>query len=271
MKRGTGKKTETLLGWLLWGVLAVWLALGSAPAQASVPAQALTPFPTPTPGADGRILYVVQPGDTLWRVAAISGLTVDELRELNNLAPNETIVPGQTLLLGFAGPVLPTPTLGPTATPTALLPTPTPVPGVGTICVLLYLDANGNALYDEGDEPLLADGAVGLTNREGTASLTATTNAKKPTCFEKVPEGDYNLTLAVPAGYNPTTALSTPLTLQAGDTMYVSFGAQKAATAPDTTEETPSSGHRSPLLGVLGLLFIGAGLGLWWFSRRMGA
>lgn len=258
------------LGWFLWGVLAVWLAVGSLPVQASAPAQALTPFPTPTPGADGRILYIVQPGDTLWRVAAISGLTVDDLRELNNLAPNETLVPGQTLLLGFAGPALPTPTLGPTPTPTPLLPTPTPVPGVGTICVLLYLDLNGNALYEEDDEPLLADGAVGLTNREGTVSLTATTNAEEPTCFEKVPQGDYNITLAVPTGYNPTTALSTPLTLQAGETMYVSFGAQKTTTPPDTTGETAPVEQRSPLLGALGLLFIGAGLGLWWFSRRMG-
>lgn len=270
MTQGPGKNTGNLIGWLIWGALMVGLALGTPLAQASAPAQALTPFPTPTPGPDGRILYVVQPGDTLWRVAAISGLTVNELRDLNNLSPNQTIVPGQTLLLGFAGPVLPTPTLGPMPTPTPLLPTPTPVPGVGTLCVLLYLDVNGNALYEEDTEPLLAGGALGLTNREGTVSLTATTNAKKPTCFEKVPAGDYNLTLAVPTGYNPTTALSLPLTLQAGDTMYVSFGAQKAEAAPDTTAGTAPPKHRSPLLGVLGLLFIGAGLGLWWFSRRMG-
>ncbi len=240
------------------------------PAQAADAAQALTPFPTPTPGEDGRILYVVQPGDTLWRVAAISGLTVDELRELNNLDPDETIVPGQTLLLGFAGPALPTPTPGPTATPTPLLPTPTPEPGVGDICVMLYLDQNGNALYDEEGEPLLAEGAVGLTNRQGTVSLTATTSDKEPVCFEKVPEGEYNLTMAVPSGYNPTTALSVPVTLQAGDTMYVSFGAQKAEGVPDAAATPPPSQSRSPILGLLGLLLIGAGLGLWWFSRRMG-
>lgn len=46
----------------------------------------------------GRDLYVVQAGDTLFRIARANGLTVDRLRELNAL-PDEAIQVGQTLRL----------------------------------------------------------------------------------------------------------------------------------------------------------------------------
>ena len=48
--------------------------------------------------------YVVQPGDTLWRISAVSGISLDELRRLNNLTAEDVIREGQTLLLGFGGP-----------------------------------------------------------------------------------------------------------------------------------------------------------------------
>ena len=60
------------------------------PALAAPKAQQ-TVFPTPTPGPDGRIIYIVQPGDTLWRVSAITGVPLDELRGLNNLGADEPI------------------------------------------------------------------------------------------------------------------------------------------------------------------------------------
>jgi LysM repeat protein len=55
-------------------------------------------------------------------------LTVDELKELNNLT-SDTIFENQELLLGFGGPLEVTATSGPSPTPTPLLPTPTP-PGL---------------------------------------------------------------------------------------------------------------------------------------------
>lgn len=53
--------------------------------DAGLDAQAPTPFPTPTPNADGEILYTVKEGDTPWRVAAIAGITLEELYALNGL------------------------------------------------------------------------------------------------------------------------------------------------------------------------------------------
>jgi len=223
----------------------------------------LTPFPTPTPGADGVIRYKVQPGDTLWRVAAIAGISVDELRALNNLRPDQPLQPGQVLILGVGVSEQPTPTLAPGAPPT-ITPTPTSPPGVGTLCVLLYNDVNGDGLYEEDTEHPLRGGAVSVTTRVGKISLTKETTAKDFSCFDDLPEGEYIVTMAVPQGYNPTTEPNVTVKLRPGDTTYVTFGAQRAALPPETTPAR----HKSPLLGIVGALFLLGGIGLWLFAAR---
>ena len=106
----------------------------------AAPQAQLTPFPTPTAGPDGRILYTVQSGDSLWRIAAVAGIPLDELRALNNLGPDDIIAPGQKILLGLGGPAGQLPTQGPAPTATSELPTPTPGVGTGALCILLYED-----------------------------------------------------------------------------------------------------------------------------------
>lgn len=81
--------------------------LFNTPASAA-PALQLTDFPTPTAGPDGRIIYIVQAGDTLWRISAISGVSLDELRILNNLSADDVIGEGQQILLGFGNRTEPT-------------------------------------------------------------------------------------------------------------------------------------------------------------------
>ncbi len=112
----------------------------------AAPRAQLTPFPTPTAGPDGRILYTVQSGDSLWRIAAVAGIPLEELRAMNNLGPDDIISPGQKILLGLGGPAGQLPTQGPPPTPTSELPTPTPGVGTGTLCILLYADVNGDAV-----------------------------------------------------------------------------------------------------------------------------
>jgi len=256
-------RTRWFLPMLALALLAAgWLAVAPPPAEARAPAM-LTPFPTPTPGADGVIRYKVQPGDTLWRVAAIAGISVDEIRALNHLQPDEALQPGQILILGVGVSEEPTPTPAAGARPTDT-PTPTPEPGVGTLCVLLYDDENGNGLYDDWEDPL-AGGAVSVTTRVGAVSLTAETEGKDFTCFQDLSEGEYIITMAVPKDYNPTTAPNVTLKLRAGDTTYVTFGAQRAepAVAPDQPAE-----RKSPLLGIVGGLFLASGLALWVFAFR---
>ncbi len=202
------------------------LLLSSRLDVAAAPAAQLTPFPTPTPGPDGRIIYIVQEQDTLWRISAITGVPLDTLRSLNKLGLNDSISPGQKLLIGLAGPAGGTATPGPSPTPTTIPPTSTPLIGTGDLCVLLYNDLNGDSVRQE-TEPSLPGGAINISSLDGQVSQTAPTDAGyNPKCFQGLPEAEYNVTVAIPPGYNPTTVLSKRVKLISGDTTYVGFGAQ---------------------------------------------
>lgn len=237
------------------------------PVRAAPPHQ-MTPFPTPTPGPDGRILYVVQPGDTLLRISLISGVSIDELRGLNNLL-NDNIIAGQSLLLGLGGPSEATPTAGPSPTPTPILPTPSPQPGFGELCVLLYNDRNGDAIRQE-DEPSVPEGAISVNNRSGSVSFTTPTEAGDAhQCFTELAEGEYSISVGVPDGYNPTTLTSFIVNLRAGDTTYLDFGAQVSSKSDVQAPAAEEPGGRSPLLGILGGLVLLAGIGLAVFAGRL--
>ncbi len=77
-----------------------------------------SPPPPPTPPA----VHVVQAGETLWDIALIYGVDLDELRALNDLAAGAVIVPGLELRLRPPDATA-TATLPPSATP---LPSPLP-------------------------------------------------------------------------------------------------------------------------------------------------
>src|SRR5512136_1016689 len=194
----------------------------------AAPQAQLTVFPTPTPGPDGKIIYIVQPNDTLWRISAITGVKIETIRELNNLGVNDTILPGDKLLIGYAGPSGPTviPGVIPTQAPTT--PTPTSSPGWGILCVLLYNDINGDSMRQE-SEPSIPGGEISVSNRSGSVSLTAetpsggiATTIQNPTpkqrgytCFDQLLQGDYLISVAAPKGYNRTTELNKTLHLEA--------------------------------------------------------
>ncbi len=239
----------------------------------AAPQAQLTPFPTPTAGPDGRILYTVQSGDSLWRIAAVAGIPLEELRAMNNLGPDDIISPGQKILLGLGGPAGQLPTQGPPPTPTSELPTPTPGVGTGTLCILLYADVNGDAVRQE-DELSLPGGAISVNDRLGEVSLTADTPSggisealfPEPeelgfTCFTELESGNYNVTVAIPDGYNPTTPLSFATHLYIGDETLMAFGAQPNSEVL-ARESIPITRANSPLLGALGVLILVAGIGL---------
>jgi murein DD-endopeptidase MepM/ murein hydrolase activator NlpD len=246
------------------------------PAQASPPAQ--VQFPSPTPGADGRILYIVQAGDSCFRIQALYGITVDTLRGLNpQLDENCTLIEGQELMLGIGGPAALSPTPGPS--PTLEPPTVTPTPPAGTteICVLLYDDVNGDALRQE-TEVGIEGGAVSVGNTAGTFSETkATVSQIDPdtlepvqTCFTDVPAGEYNISLAVPENYNPTMELTYTFSIKAGDRAFVDFGAQsQTETGVEAApEEGGGASSPSPIFGILGGLLLLGGLGLGWYAYQ---
>lgn len=217
---------------------------------------------TPTPQADGRIMYTVKANDTCISIALLNGITEDDLRALNNLQGDDCLYlqEGQQLLLG----VLEEPTATAEAVQTTLEPTATPFKGNGTICIYLFNDENGNAMAEELELPL-AGGEVSVRDRLSIVNLTGTTDdSGDPICFEDIPEGDYDLSVAIPEGYNPTTVLNYTLNLLPGDVSIVDFGAQPSSRALPIFGEDNSS----PFLGILGIVFVAAGVGLWFYLRK---
>jgi hypothetical protein len=244
-------------------VLAVVMLL-AAP-DVTVAAQG-TGFTTPTPGPDGKIIYIVKEGDALWTIAALSGKSVEELMALNGIQPGDFITPGMQLLLGLAGPALPT--AAPEARSTATLRpvTPTPVFGTGEICILLFLDINGNARLDAG-EAALPGGQISIAEPSGVLAGEDTTgDAPEGRCFEGLLNGDYNVSAAAPQHYNPTTSMNIPVRLAPGEIKYIEFGAQ----ASGVLGGGAAAGTRSTVLGVLGVALLLAAGALGWFAARYG-
>jgi len=251
-------------------LLAVWTL--SAPGTALGSAFQATPQPTPTAGADGRILYTVQVNDTPWGIAAQFGMELTTLQNLNGWGSDAVVVPGQVVLLGTVSQQEPTATAGPT---TEVVATLTPeTPGTGSICVLLFDDVNGDATRQE-TEFGIAGGQANVNERTGLASRTAATESAldadgEPvrTCFEELPLGEYTVSVAIPEGYNPTTAPNITIQIAPGQTQEINFGAQ--ASSSSGLSLSTDEGRPSPVMGLLGILLLlgGAGLGFYTLQIR---
>ncbi len=224
-------------------------------------------YQTPTALPDGRIVYVVQPNDTCIRIEILTGVKVEQLRTQNKLDQDCTLSVGKELVLGFVTPVV-SPTPNPAVTATPLLISPTPFKGNGQICVVLFNDVNGNAFQETG-EGFLDGGAISISDPTGSISRIGTTkiSAEDPYCAD-VPEGTYNISVAIPDGYNPTVISNLKdLPVQAGETTKLNFGAQVSEKAAESNPAVtqPEQGNNNLMLGVLGglILLIGIGLGVY--------
>ncbi len=255
------KKIILPLGLML--ILAAFVAMLVSPVAASPQSQVF--YQTPTPDAEGRIYYVVKSGESCTSISLLTNVEINTIRQQNNLDENCTLQVGQKLLLSVVE--LPTVTSGPAPTATAILPTPTPFFGNGRICIFLFNDLDGNGI-PSANEAQVANGAVSITDRTGATSLTGmTASGVDPLCFEEIPEGEYNVSVAPPESYNATTSMNYPLSIHPGDSSTLNFGAQLSSNAP---EQAPVEAT-SPMLGLVGgfLVLGGAGLGLYvWRMKR---
>jgi len=244
-------------------LIALWLS----PYAATPPSAQVLQFATPTPGPDGRIIYIVQPGDTCIRISLLTNVPVSELRAKNNLDEACSLIPGQELFIGFGGPSGGSPTPALILPPSLITPSPTPLTGTAQVCVLLYDDQNGDSLH-QATEPALADGAVSITKPDGSYSETQTTKAGQSdteytgVCFADVPPGEYTVSVGIPDNYNATTTLSTNLPVNPGDQSFLDFGAQGRT----QVVRDPQAGGRSPAVGIAGLIFLAAGGALGWYA-----
>jgi hypothetical protein len=123
----------------------------------------------------------------------------------------------------------------------------------------------------EEDEPSLPDGTISFGNRAGTISRSVPTGTGLDhQCFENLPEGDYTISIAIPKGYNSTDRTYYELTLKGGDQTYLNFGAQaNSDTQANEPEIPPKEGERSPILGIIGAVFLLLGVGVAVFAARL--
>jgi LysM repeat protein len=249
---------------------------GSSPTQSgpapTSPPPVLPPFVMPTAGPDGNIVYVVQPGDSLWRIAANAGLTVEQLKAMNGLT-SDIVSVGQRLIIGQAAAPTPTPAPSPTIDPNAPTATTSPPAGAatatpaqaaaagGTVCALIFDDVNGNGRRDDGEGPL-AGGQLAVVETSTGQPVQAylTTGAEdKPHCFENLPAAQYTISAAPPQGYNSTRANSTTLEVAAGSLSNMEFGAQRgSASASESPAATTDDSRRlrTALFGAAGIMFL---------------
>lgn len=230
----------------------------------AAPGEPQAAYPSPTPGADGRIIYIVKAGDTCEQITLLYSVPLEYLRLTNELNANCDLREGQRLVLGLGGPSAASPTPGPSPIPTAVLPTATPGEGgIAEVCVLVYDDVNGDGLRQT-TEKAIPGAAISLTSLDGAYSQTLTTAINPDTtayqgmCFTNVPMGKYNVSAAAPDGYNPTINLTSSVDVTPGDIAYIDYGAQ-LKTVP---EANVPSNKPSPLLGILGAVFLLAGIGM---------
>jgi hypothetical protein len=263
-------KTKPVLAIFLFfiGVVFLW---SKNPAAASPVEQVA--YPSPTPGSDGRIIYIVKAGETCTQISLLYGVSVEYIRTTNLLDENCTLQEGQRLMIGVGEPTSASPTPNPFTT--GLPPTPTGTPAVGgsaQVCVLVYNDANGDTLRQTA-EGAIAGAAISLTSPDGKYSQTLTSvinadaTAYQGMCFADVPPGKYNVSAAAPDGYNPTINMTSSVDVGAGDSAYVDFGVQ-AKTVTETTAANSNKGP-SPLLGIAGAALLLVGIGLGAYTWRM--
>ena len=230
------------------------------------PAQAQIYYYTPTADSNGNIIYTVKAGDTCESIALLNNISLQDLQTLNQLTVDDCrfLTEGKKLRLAIVPTAVITP--GPSPTPTSSIPTPQPPIGFGTLCIYLFDDINGNAMVDSGEGPI-AGGQISISSAASNTSLTGTTTATAdaaPVCFTDLPESRYNISMAIPNGYNATSSQNVSIDLKAGDTATVNFSAQSSLKSSGGSQ---SSSSRSILLAVVGALILVAGVGLGFYVR----
>jgi LysM repeat protein len=200
------------------------------PTETSIPSEtptlgpSNTPAPTATPTLrptldsvtfPSTITYVVRPGDTVQRIAALYGSTIDVIIQENGLSQNALIFVGQELVIPVRLP--PVPTLGATATIVipviTLAPTTAPAQPTTAPETITYQVQVGDTLS-------------GIAARFNTtvaslAQLNGIVNPDRILLGQtlRIPTSPVLVATAVPAA---TTVPTTPLTytVQPGDTLF---------------------------------------------------
>jgi hypothetical protein len=223
------------------------------------------PWVSPTPDETGAITVIVQPGESMWVIAARAGLTLPELLAMNNLTEADIISPGDVLLIGYSTPTAPT-TAPQLITPSAT-PRLTPTSAEASICLLAFDDLDRDGLRDPG-EPLRAGVAFTVYNTQAVVA-NHISDLIETNCLT-LPPGEYRVTRSILSNEVLTTAGDWALSLSPGSELHQAFGSyigeapagtavsgqQPATAAPSPTAFIPVSPTPSPETPAVPLSFV---------------
>ena len=253
-----------LAAWLLGGTLLGGAAVlaQTDPTPMPIPTPTIetpTALPTlpftwvsPTPDETGAITVIVQPGESLWVIAARAGLSLPELLALNNLTDADVINPGDVLIIGQGTPAAATPAAGapPSGSPTPTLPPPTlrpsETPAEAAICLLAFDDLNRDGIHDAG-EPLRAGVAFTIYNTAAVVANYVSDGVSEPKCLRGLVPGEYRVTRSIAPGEVLTTSGDWALSLTAGSELRQEFGSVIGVAVADATT---AAGAASAAAGV---------------------
>jgi LysM repeat protein len=243
---------------------------------------------TSTPEADGSIVHVVQPGETLIGLAVAYqayGVTVDSIRELNSLASDMLIIGQRVIIRGPTSGALPEVEETPEGeeTPVAeetpeTAEAPEVATGDGQVCVLLFDDANQNGIRDL-EEQKLAGVPVQITSQGQVVASYTTDGVSEPYCFAGLSPESYEVSWESLA-YAPTNEQVWTAEVTAGATLTHEFGAQlTGATGEEEAGQAAEEGEAGgkglpPIVTALGaaagvmLLLAGMGAAVYFFLLR---
>ena len=167
---------------------------------------------TPTTPSNGNSVVVVS-GDTLWKIANANGLTVAELKKLNNLT-SDAIMTGQVLILKSAGTDTPNKPSTPSVTQPSNPAVPTPPSTASTITV-----ASGDTLWKIANANGLSVAELKTLNNLSSDYIYPGQSLK---VTKSVTNGNNSTGVTPPTVTKPSvpTVVNKMYTVQKGDTLY---------------------------------------------------
>jgi LysM repeat protein len=216
------------------------------PPPTATPGPSPTPRATPTPRPDGATVHIVESGDTLFGIALMYDVPVDQIRQLNagSLGANDMIWTDMELVISLPSQT-PTPTALPAPpTPEATLASESSAPAVegggASICVLAYHDRNGDTFRDEGTEELLPNAEVTVADASGVIDRYTSDGISEPHCFAGLAPGAYRVIQNSPPGYEPSGLAEQGVAVAEGTSFELRFGNVRSE-SPETPGEVPTS------------------------------
>jgi len=249
---------------------------GGSGNSAAAPAPSFVLGPTATPNAEGVIYAEVQPGDSIWAIAARAGLSLDEFLSTNELSRDSVIRTGDLLIIGHGDPPeaeaeSADATTGDAANPAAedsgeSEPLPTPVAPVtpevvavvaadvtgASICLTAFDDPNENGLKDAA-EMLRPAVAFTISSNQAVVSNYVTDGSSEPFCIQGLEAGSYRVTRSS----LPNEVLTTPgdhsASLAEGTSIDLYFGSYLSddLLVPESETNMDPAGEDDGLLDTL--------------------